>query len=206
MKGAVNLFIVAIEGPDGVGKSTIVEELERRYKGQKIKVATQHFPRYDTPIGKLIESQLYNGIEIDYEVFQMLYALDRMEYSNKVIPYLDMNGIELLILDRYSLSAEVYALTHKIKTTNVAKLEMDCVIPPDLTIILERSYGDILKDMQMSGKQRDVHETEETIYESINNYYLLSKNRDHTVYVNCSDTVVENVLSIQRIIDLVRKW
>jgi dTMP kinase len=96
--------IIAVEGPDGCGKTELIRNLMRWMIGRKNpEFATMSFPRYETPTGQLIRRHL-NGelgdfLAMDPIAASKLYADDRLAAKNVIKAIADA-GIPLF-LNRY---------------------------------------------------------------------------------------------------------
>lgn len=131
--------IISFEGPDGVGKSTQVKLLRQKLESEGKKVYSEHFPRYDDPIGELI-GRCLNGLikkEINFETLQMLYAIDQTDFRHKLAE-LDEEGFDYVLLDRYDLSTIVYYCSKMNDTKYISLVSswQNRIIKPDITIVL----------------------------------------------------------------------
>lgn len=127
---------ICIEGADGAGKSTQSELLYDKLSGLGYNVHLQHFPRYETPIGKLIKDRLYGRVEIGSKAFHSLFELDRIEFTREVEK--NFMDIDFIIADRYFLSNLVYCTAQYMDSNSLDLLEdmRKHELPPDLTIII----------------------------------------------------------------------
>jgi len=120
--------IIAIEGPDGYGKSTIARMLSEKTGYKLIK-----FPNETLYSGELIRKMLTGKEKLRPDVFQQLQNINK-EITIKNLP----NGT--YIFDRYKLSEIVYGLANGLKEVNVMNLA-DCLPDPDITFIfVGKSY------------------------------------------------------------------
>lgn len=104
MKG---LFI-ALEGPDGSGKSTITKLLDDYFKGKDIEYIVTREPG-GTHIGEDIRDLILNpkNIEMGLETEALLYAASRGQHvDEKILPAL--NEGKLVLCDRFVLSSLAY--------------------------------------------------------------------------------------------------
>ena len=94
MKKMGSMF--AFEGGDGVGKATQTKLLVERLTGRGQKAAQYSFPRYDTPVGRLIEGMLKGSVVVGGTgegngdasgfnplIFQSLMLADKRMYQAK---------------------------------------------------------------------------------------------------------------------------
>ncbi len=101
--------IVAIEGIDGSGKTLQLSLLEQRLQMAGKNYKTLSFPQYDRFFGKEIGAMLsghgpVRADEADAKSMALWYAMDRWEAFKQ----LDTTGVDVLLLNRYTLSNAVY--------------------------------------------------------------------------------------------------
>ena len=166
--------LISIEGSDGTGKSTLAADLEKRLTEKGKKVMLIHFPRYDTPLGKLILENLRGDAKMDASSFQYLYVADQMDYTRTELLH-EMQKYDYIIFDRYKDSSLVYFMAKMPK--NYAEKDLSFyggtfldmidagkrfretqkyVCEPDYKIILH-GEDDLLRS-RLSKKNMDVHE------------------------------------------------
>lgn len=148
--------IIAIEGPDGTGKSTLAPRLAEKLGWKLIK-----FPDYKSGTGQAIKAMLSGE-----EEFEPGYFLELQHYNKvDVIKTLDPRGC--YVFDRGVLSERVYALANGIDEDEVDAYRYDTpysdiIIPdPDVTIILRgRSFkndNDIFTNEEFQLKVQDLY-------------------------------------------------
>lgn len=144
--------LVAVEGIDGSGKTTLVRALEKHLKVQRIPVIVSKEPT-DSPWGKSIQSLRYVGEEFTLRVHPEgenaiasrqvtpreeleLFINDRKEHVEKVIkPALKQN--KLVILDRYYFSSVAYQGALKgLDPKEIKKMNEEFAPRPDLVLLL----------------------------------------------------------------------
>jgi thymidylate kinase len=129
--------VIAIEGPDGFGKSELAKRLSDALKFQLIK-----FPDYTTESGKEIKSIL---TQPEDELFDAVH-FQQLQHQNKLdkIKTLDPKGS--YVWDRGPLSELVYALANGLDENEVRK-QYEEFAYPDITVIMfgapYRHDGDI---------------------------------------------------------------
>ena len=109
---------VAVDGPIGVGKTTLVELLARRYEGVKIleDVDNPFLPDFyqDRP-GAAFQTELYfllsrykqqQDVVAQRGLFERLLVADYTFQKNRVFAYLNLSDDELAIFDRLYTSLE----------------------------------------------------------------------------------------------------
>lgn len=101
-------LFIALEGPDGSGKSTIAEKLKNYIEDLGLKCVLTREPG-GTPIGEDIRGVLLDNknTEMSSKTEALLYAAARAQHVNeKIKPLLDKGYI--VISDRYVLSSLAY--------------------------------------------------------------------------------------------------
>jgi dTMP kinase len=112
MKSTRNGLFIALEGPDGGGKSTILkmlnEAINNDYTQLKV-VITREPGGTNNAIAEDIRNILLNkpGVSIDYYAEALLFAASRSQHvSDFISPNLELGNI--VITDRYVLSSLAY--------------------------------------------------------------------------------------------------
>ena len=166
-EGDVPLRHVAIDGPIGVGKTSLVEMLARRFHGTKIleDVDNPFLPDfYKRKKGSAFQTQLFfllsryqqQGELAQIDLFTTLVVADYHFPKDKIFAYLNLDDSELLIYDRlYSLLA-----------ASVAK--------PDLVIFLQGSLETCMKRIKKASRSIEKGITPEYVAQLIEayNYYF----------------------------------
>lgn len=99
---------ITIEGPDGSGKSTIVAEIEKYLKKEKIDYLLTREPG-GSPIGEKIRDLILDkdNKEMVAETEALLYAASRAQHvREKILPSVEKG--KLVISDRYIMSSLAY--------------------------------------------------------------------------------------------------
>jgi len=129
---------VAIEGPDGVGKSTLAANLAAAYKqrGNFIR-----FPRRDGPFAAAIYGHLVPDPDdcectgaLDPTAFALLNAADRRDSMSHEWNIAETKDV--LVTDRYMFSGIAYAIAAGVDSSFAVQIER-CQYKPDLVIYLE---------------------------------------------------------------------
>lgn len=131
------MIIVVIDGPDGVGKTTVATKVVNLLQRKKLKCIYQHFPFYSYPSGELIKRCLNgeNGsfINMNWRVSLALYDIDRFLWIQR-----NKNSLEkyVVITDRWSSSSFQY------QTAQIVMQEC-----PQIVKNLMNTYGYINKEL-----------------------------------------------------------
>ena len=135
-------MIIAIDGPDGVGKSTVAKAIAEKLGGNYM-----HFPNYDTKIGAEILAVLNKKKMVTPLALQCMNVCNRMETMQAY-----MGGT--LVLDRYTLSATVYSMLDNINVITeigIPKPDIQIVITSDKPF---RLSGDLFETPEKWEKTR----------------------------------------------------
>jgi thymidylate kinase len=120
-----NNKIIAIEGVDGVGKSSLCEVLSKSFRSKNIKVAK-------TPYGDFLDLALMAKKEGKAGSF-CGYLIGDIAIRNQFQNY------DYVFLDRYILSTLVYhnSVVASLKESIFSLLELTTLVKPTITILLE---------------------------------------------------------------------
>ncbi|MBX5458394.1 MAG: thymidylate kinase [Thermogemmatispora sp.] len=173
-------MLVALEGIDGVGKTTQLRLLEERARRQGLRVASLSFPRYtETVFGRCVAAYLRGDFgpltEVPPRSAALLFAGDRLE-SLELLSRLATES-DLLLLDRYVASnlahqgARLTGAEREAFLTWLAHLEYDVFgLPrPTLTLYLRLPVAVATRLLATRAQQqnqtgtRDIHE-EDAVY------------------------------------------
>ena len=166
-EGDVTLRHVAIDGPIGVGKTSLVEMLARRFHGTKIleDVDNPFLPEfYRKKKGSAFQTQLFFLLSryqqqreiAQIDLFTTLVVADYHFPKDKIFACLNLDDSELMIYDRlYSLLA-------------------DSVPKPDLVIYLQGSIETCLKRVKKAARSFEKGLTPDYLSQLIEayNYYF----------------------------------
>lgn len=99
--------LIAIEGVDRVGKTTLAQQLVNSLKNSGHSAEYIRFPDRSTPIGSLISSYLAKESHLDDHVIHLLFSANRWEWHEKIKKAL-LSGTTLIV-DRYAYSGVAYS-------------------------------------------------------------------------------------------------
>lgn len=128
----MSLFI-AFEGIDSAGKKTQIRLLAEKLREEK-EVVTISFPSYETEIGKLIRNWISRTLPLTPQTASMLYAVDRMQYQERIKEWLRKGWI--VITDRYCYSNIAYQSSLGLSKEWLIEIERP-IIKPDLIFLLD---------------------------------------------------------------------
>lgn len=138
-------FIV-VEGPDGVGKTTLLTRLARELDDRGHTVCVTREPG-GTAVGQKIREILLSGVPMDLETQMVLFAADRREHLENVVKPALAAG-RVVLSDRFTLSSLVYQTVQGVGRTwidNLHRVVLDTHprtsvvsrgLRPDLSLLL----------------------------------------------------------------------
>ena len=175
----INTLIV-FEGIDGSGKATQAKMLADRLKKQGHHVTSTHSPRYEKPIGKLVQDALH-GKHGDFRNLSpyfsgLPYLLDFATMKDSLLAALK---IGMVVADRYVPSTQAF---HGAKLTGVARGKFikfvaelmygEAGLPkPNLVIYLKMTEKLAKEHLDESGKMLDQHERDTVYQKSVAEVY-----------------------------------
>lgn len=215
-----------MEGLDGAGKSTQVDELKEYLETKGEQVHFLHFPRTDDPfygemIARFLRGELGALNQVDPYLVALLYAGDRAHFAPQLQQWLDEG--HWVILDRYVYSniafqcAKLKESTEREKLARwILNLEFDYhKIPrPSLNVFLDVPFSfteQKLKsrrdgaDRDYLNGQSDIHEADLDFQRQVREvYFWLAQNGENVKVVDCSDKN-GGMLTPETIASLIRK-
>ena len=201
MKNKFSGKFIALDGPDGCGKTTQTKLLVQWLKEQGVAVETFREPG-GTAIGEKVRQILLNPehIAMGTETEVMLYMAARVQlWREKIAPALKQN--KCVILDRWLSSTCAYqGFAGGFGIDKVIKIAEDCLERPwpDLTIILdvdlETAAKRLKKDLDRMEQKGDSY------HKKVREGFLnLAKGRKNFAVINAADdieTVHKQVINI----------
>lgn len=207
---------IAVEGNDGSGKSTQVEQLARYFQEKGNTVLPTHEPTREGHIGKLIHEVLQAKVKIPSVSLQYLFSADRaVHYATKVIPALEDGAI--VISDRCFWSAVPYGLVDReaLDYTNEGYVLLVAqgllsmyhqFIVPDATFYLDVSVESAMKRLSSMDKSQEIYERREVLENIERGYKWLIKQFPKEFVVIEAEESVEEVTEaiINRLLKLLK--
>lgn len=138
---------IAIEGRDGIGKTTLVKNLEKFLTSLDIPVNVISFPDRNLQSGKLLDDYLQKRRRVKFPpILHMLFSVNRIECA---VENINIKSNVCIIADRYILSGYIYSMLSAGKdfTESLQSCEKSTGIrEPDITIILDDPTDTIRMD------------------------------------------------------------
>ena len=202
-------FFIAIDGPNGVGKTTLLEAIgesvKERIKNEKILVYKTKEPT-DSVLARFIRkiSEKITGNSL-----ACLVVADRYEHlKNEIMPELEKEKI--VITDRYILSSLILQVIDGVKDNFILNLNSK-IIKPDLQIAIFADEKVIQERLEQREKLTRFEKNNQSRKELINmqkGIEKLKKLKIKVLCVNNSDNLESNVEKITNYIidNWRRKW
>ena len=175
---------IALEGIDGSGKTTQVENLAQYFLDQGREVIRTREPRKEEGvIGDLIQKILLGKTKIPPVAFQYLFSADReIHHEELVIPSLKEGKV--VISDRCFWSAIPYGLLDRKSELDENTIEYVLVaqsvlsmyhqfIVPDYTFYLDIPLDTAMQRIDKTNEVREIYEDKEKLEKTIKGYQWL---------------------------------
>ncbi|RLG75370.1 MAG: dTMP kinase [Thermoprotei archaeon] len=150
-------ILIAIEGIDGAGKTTIAKMLVEGLRKMGIKAVYTYEP-YDTPVAKLLE-QLLGKISPTAEA--LMLAADRVIHVDTVI-LPSLKRCDVVITDRYFYSSMAYQGARGVDIEWIREINRFAPIP-DIGIYLDIDVETALERLRRKGLSKRWRYYEENI-------------------------------------------
>lgn len=197
-------FYIAIEGIDGSGKTTQVEELQKYFKSKGKEVVATREPRKEGLIGDIVQSLLQGKTKISPQALQYLFSVERViHHEELVMPSLKKGKV--VITDRCFWSAVVYGVLDKMKgkydynmvdvllvSQSVLSLYHQFIVP-DYTFYLKVPLSTALKRISQKDDVKEIYEDKEKLKKVIDGYNWLSKKFEKEITIVDGEQPVEKV-------------
>lgn len=153
-------LLVAIEGIDGAGKTTLVRALEHALRGFGVPVVCSKEPT-NGPHGQALRATAATG-RLPAEQEMALLLADRAQHVRDLIaPTLDAGGV--VILDRYYYSNIAYQGAAGLDPARVAHENRAIAPEPDLLLLLDLPVAEGLARIGSRGDTANAFERAETL-------------------------------------------
>lgn len=159
---------VAVEGPDGVGKSTLVRTLAGLMSGLGLEIEATREPT-DGLTGRRIREAAEQGERFDPETEIGLFYEDRLEHLERwIVPALKAGWV--VITDRYAPSTVAYQGSRPGADRARLRREMEAFLQPDLTVILDLEWPYIRARLEARAECPTAFEEREALYRVLQAY------------------------------------
>ncbi len=199
--------LIVIEGIDGAGKSTLMQNLGDRLKNLVPEVVLTKEPG-GSALGMHLRDLLqYQSVCLAPKAEYMLFAADRAQhFHDLIIPAIKRGA--LIISDRMgdsSIAYQGYGRGHDIDfIKRVNSWTMDGIVP-DITIYLKISLTDALERMAVRGGKPTVYEKEkQSFLERVKKGFdTLYKNRTDVLVI---DAMQNEEMCTSQALEYVKTW
>lgn len=194
---------ICLEGIDGSGKTTQVEELAKYFESRGRKVIRTREPRKEGLIGDIVQKVLTGKIKMPSHGLQYLFSTDRvLHHEELVIPALKQGKV--VISDRCFWSAVVYGILDRGDKYDYKSADFLTVahsilsmyhqfIVPDYTFYLKISLKTALSRISKKEDFKQIYEDKEKLKKLINGYNWLVKKFANEITVVSGEGSVEKV-------------
>ena len=181
------LKIIAFEGLDKSGKRTQSELLAQELSERGYNVVHSEFHRYDTPTGKLIRQFLDGEYKAPQLAIECIMAADKYAQLDW-FKELEQQGIDVLILDRYTLSQLVYAKAQDVDADFVYGI-LELLPAPTFEFYLDISVEESIGRKGQHG-ENDLYERNHAFLQKVqaeyNRYFEINEDAGKTAVIEAS--------------------
>lgn len=146
-------FFIALEGAEGVGKSTLLESLIKAFDPLTLFATAEPNPLsvgYD-----FIRKYLKGENNCSSFTMALAYALNRADHvRNHVSPFLTTPR-KLVITDRYVLSSLVYQGGEEVSSNEILELNREAPVP-DLTLLLLANTDTLVERLRARNGEKEI--------------------------------------------------
>lgn len=191
-----------VEGVNGAGKTTIINELVKRYTYLKVPIVVYKFPNREGVNGERIDNYLKGKISITskYDILDM-FAANRASYRNQIVR--DVNSGKIVICDRYVYSAIAYHIPLKVQNPEVIDAycniigHFDNTMPiPHITYLIQGNHlekrGIVKREIFhfLGSKSTRIHDMIRKVITSYTHRYCILKNQNGKL-----DTIIRYIMA-----------
>ena len=200
-KNTTKGFFVAIDGPNGVGKTTLLEEIEKIIKSKNVQLYKTKEPT-NSILGKFIREI---SEEINGDTLACLVSADRYEHlKNEIIPELEKGKI--VITDRYILSSLILQVMDGVKESFILNLNSK-IIKPDLQLAIFAEEEIIQNRLKQRDKLTRFEKNNQSKKEINNMKKGIDKLRKLNVEVLCINNNDDLEYNANKIVDyIIENW
>lgn len=188
-------IFISIEGPDGSGKSTQIENIKQFFKDKNMDIVFTREPG-GTAIGERIRTIILdnNCSEMDYMTEAMLYAAARAQHVSQIIKPALAEG-KIVVCDRFVDSSIAYQGYGRRLGEAVAVINSYAVAGcmPDVTFLMK--IDPAVGKNRISKEQQDRLESEKEAFhnEVFKGYLELEKENPHRIFGIDASRSIEDI-------------
>lgn len=195
---------ICLEGIDGSGKTTQVEELAKYFEKKGKSVIRTREPRKEGIIGDIIQKVLTGKVKASSVALQYLFSADRsLHHEEIVIPALKSGKV--VISDRCFWSAVVYGILDRmaknydyemadvlLASQSILSMYHQFLVP-DYTFLLRVSLRTAMSRIAKKDDVKEIYENREKLKKVIEGYDWLSKKFQKEITVADGEGRVDEV-------------
>lgn len=195
---------IALEGIDGSGKTTQVEELAKYFERKRKEVVRTREPRKEGIVGDIVQKVLTGKLKMSSVGLQYLFSTDRvLHHEEVIIPALKKGKV--VISDRCFWSAIVYGILDRtggkydlqsadfmLMANSILSLYHQFMVP-DYTFCLKIDLNTSLARISKKDDVKEIYEDKEKLRKVIEGYNWLSKKFSNEITVVNGEGQVEKV-------------
>ena len=195
---------IALEGIDGSGKTTQVEQLAKYFEKQGKSVIATREPRKEGLIGDIVQKVLTGSVKMSTIALQYLFSTDRvLHHEEVIIPALKQGKV--VISDRCFWSAIVYGILDRnagkydyknadflLMAHSVLSMYHQFIIP-DNTFYLKVPLATSVARIAKKDDVKEIYEDREKLKRVIEGYDWLSKKFTNEITIVDGDKSVGEV-------------
>lgn len=190
MKVKSRRIYIALEGPDGVGKSTQIKLLHERLIAHNVPTFVIKEPYPDSPITPIIRNEFLSGKRLSSDIMiQSLMAAARKDMILNIFPEIEKTvtdkncPIYVILSDRCILSAYMYSATFSVHNRDFTSTKLIDVLHndftlsqlPDMIITLNTFNIDILTNRINNRKDNNTYDSESVVMNAWHNYRMFEQ-------------------------------
>lgn len=197
------MLFINIDGQNGIGKTTTVDGVIKLLEEKGIKAKFVHFHRRDTVVGNTIQKVLNGEAKLSKEAMQMLYAVDRLEFTKTEYSDIIKEGYEVLVTDRYMTSGYAIGMAMGIPFTTLHGFDINCK-KPDMNFILYANANTVMERLKtqknVNGQTGDIFETKENVLKIQKGYAECIEYLDDVIAINVNESTQTAICTIFKFI------
>lgn len=184
-------FLIALEGQDGTGKSTVIDAIKKFFDENKTDYIIAREPG-GTAIGEKVRNILSDkdNKDMDYHTEALLFAASRSELYQKVIEP-NLSKGTCVILDRFLLSSLAYqGVVRNLGVEEVLNIN-DFFLKgfrPDLTILIDMDAKKSFERLKKLGELDRIESLGEDFQEKVHLAYLKLYKENHMRVIKLDGT------------------
>ena len=200
-------FVIALEGQDGTGKSTVIDAIKKHFDDNGVSYITAREPG-GTEIGEKLRNILADkdNNEMDYHTEALLFAASRSELYDKIIKPNLAKGTSV-ILDRFLLSSLAYQGVVRDLGVEEVKAVNDFFLEgfrPDLTILIDIDAKKSFKRLEKLGELDRIESLGEDFQEKVHRAYLKLYEEKHMRVIKLDGTKDKESLAHDALEELIK--